>query len=245
MKTILISLLAICSLASCTGQSYESGNYTKVYPGDGAVSPERLSEHRVKYSRSGGTMDYGFKKVAKNGRDLFQVAISVMIGDQVWPDTIYLDAQTVSLAGRSLQNRKQGFKADINLNKTELQANVEELPGKTVAWKGKHTNSYPHELFEISILNYAIKALPLKSGYTASVPVFMFNLKYDIGWVDVIVEGKETLKINDKKYKAWKVNALGGKIGDKTFWISDDLPYALKIHSKGLKAWTFDGEIEP
>lgn len=201
-----------------------------------------LSAHNVNYTRAGGSMNYGFKKVARNNRDLFQLTINVEIGNQVWPDTIYFDAKTMSLAGRSLLNKKQGFKANINLNKTELLAKVEELPGKTLAWKGNHTNSYPHELFEISVLNYAIKTLPLKPGYTASVPVFLFNLKFDIGWVDIIVEGKEELKIAGKKYDTWKVNALGGKIGDKTFWISDDLPYALKIHSKGLKAWTFSGE---
>ena len=242
MRALSISLLTMCLLSGCNGQSYESGNYTKVYPGDDSVDSGKLSAHNVRYSRSNGSMDYGFKAITKNGRDLFEITINVKIGNQVWPDTIYLDAQTMSLAGRSLLNRKQGFKANINLDRTELQANVEELPGKSLSWKGQHTNSYPHELFEISILNYAIKSLPLKKGYTASVPVFMFNLNFDIGWVDIVVEGEETLKISGEKYTAWKVNALGGKIGDKTFWISDDLPYALKVHSKGLKPWTFDGE---
>lgn len=238
-KLIFYSLLL--PMLSCSGQ--DTGLNKKILPGDPSVDVTKVSDHYVRYERDGGLMNYELKKVKKDGKDLFQLALHVEMKGQIWPDTILFDANSFGLAGRSLVNRRGGFKAKIAIDKVKLNATVDELPGKSLDWKGDYSHTYPHELFEISVLNYAIKTLPLKAGYKASLPVFMFNLDFTIGWVDVEVVAKEKLKIGSKKYDVWKVNAIGGKIGDKTFWISDELPYALKIESKGLKAWTFAREL--
>lgn len=243
MKRLIIYFYVMSVFSCCNAQDYTPGNFQKVMPGDELVDASKITPHQVRFERENGNMTYRMDEVEKNNRELFRLSILLESGSNKFPDTIYFDKESFGFAGRTLINRRRGFHAKLSMQGKDLQASIKELPGRELDWKGDYTHEYPHGLFEISVLNYAIKTLPLEKGFKASVPVFVFSLEFPVAWIDVVVEGKEKLKINRKEYEAWKVNALGGKMGDKTFWISEKLAYPLKIHSKGLKAWTFVEEI--
>ncbi len=239
----MVVVITLMIATGCNSQNYEPGKYQKVFPGDQLVDASKLTEHGVKYKRRGGTMEYRLSEIAMDSRNLLRLTIRMQNGKKIFPDTLFFNPGDLSYAGRRLVNYSQGYEMKVDIENGQMAASLTALPDSDWDWVGDFDKQFEHGLFEIAVMNYFIKALTLENGLKVSLPFFIFSEEFPIGWVDVVVEGKEELNIDGKVYQTWKVHSLGGKSGDKTFWISDDYPYALKIHSKGLRPWIFDSEI--
>ena len=80
----------------------------------------------------------------------------------------------------------------------------------------------PFDLFFWSTL---ASSIPFETGYQASLPVFRPGSEV-VGWENFEVLGKETIKVNNKSYEAYVVEALPS---NWKFWLRKEYPYIVKI----------------
>lgn len=240
--SLLIFSLLIISCGSAQ-QDYISGGYQKVLPGDEMLNPSKISEHYVRYSKFGGKMDYRVGRTTFSDKDLWLV--EVIINGSTSPDSIFFDPVDLSYSARRLSNEGGGYLMKVDLEQNQMEASLAALPGSDWDLEGEWEHTYDHGMFEIAVMNYFISALPLKEGLKVSMPYHVFSSKQNWKhyWLDVVVEGRETIKTNGTEYDTWKVQSLSQFDGGKTFWIAENVPYAIKIHSHGNSAWTYAGDL--
>lgn len=222
-----IHIICIMILAGCSkAQPPKTPAYQPVIPGDSDINTTLMKPHRVTYKKLGGEMTYEMRSVTKNGHAAYELAI--YFNQSKTPDLIYINQATLGYLGRRLELKD--YTIDVQFENSRFS-------GKLIPVEGSDYNeiiydkNYPHNAFEPAVINYFIAALPLSKGYTASIPVFDLNNGSEMFWSNIKVEGKETIKVNGKKYDTWKVVSNG--IREKTVWVSTEVPYAIKMKTKG------------
>ncbi len=238
MKNIFC-LLFIISLYGCSdAQPPTKPLYQAILPGDPALFTKRVSPHKVKYKKSGGSMTYVMKEVSKYGKDTYELAIYFNKDESGIPDLIYIDKNTLGYAGRRLEMKD--YIIDVKFENNRFLGKLEPTAGSDYN-EVKYDKEYLHNAFEPAVINYFITSLPLEKGYKASIPVFDLNKGSQMFWSNIEVLGKEIVKVNGKKYDTWKVKSSG--IKEKTIWVSTEVPYAIKMKTKGSFG-TWELEIE-
>lgn len=251
MKPILSTLILCLILISCgtSNKEYISGNFQKVVPGDTMINPSVLTAHHIQYrkasslSMSNAKMGYRVSKSNFNSKEAWLVEIT--FNESPSPDSIFLSPADLSYAGRRLSMEGAGYFMNVDMDLNEMTASLKAMPGSDWEPEGDWTHTYDHGMYEIAIMNYFIKALPLEEGLKVSMPYHVFSSKgnWKHYWLDVIVDGKEKVKANGKEYDTWVVQSLSQFDGGKTFWIAEEVPYAIKIHSHGNTAWIYSGDL--
>lgn len=224
------TMLLLALLVSCGAKAQKPDPiYNKVLPGDQNLTPNRISAHKVTYKKGKGTMIYDMHKVNKWGKEVYELAI--YFGDEnATPDLIYMDLNSLGFAGRRLQMDKAGYTLDLQFENNTMNGALE--PHEDSDYEHRAYNKvHPHEAFEPAVINYAITALPLKAGYTASIPTMDLNNGSEIIWANIKVEKREKVTIGGKTFDTWKVSSNG--IRNKTVWVTTTEPYVIKMKTKG------------
>lgn len=226
-----MTCLFIVLLYSCSAKAQNPDPiYQKVIPGDASLQFNRIIPHVVKYKKGKKVgMYYDMHITEKWGKEVYELAIR--FGDEnATPDLIYIDTKTLGFAGRRLQMDRAGYTIDLRLENNHMKGALEPHEGSKYEYQ-EYDKKHPHGAFEPAVINYAITALPLKEGYTASIPTMDLNNGSQIIWANIKVEKRETIKVGDKSYDTWKVSSKGAR--DKTVWVSTEVPYVIKMTTKG------------
>lgn len=227
MKHVIYTLLALF-IASCTdAQPPVQPMYEVVVPGSDQINTGFLKPHEIKYSKPGAEMTYVMKEVTRNGKALYELAIYFNWGEGI-PDLIYIDKETLGYSGRKMEMKD--YILDVKFENNHFSGALEPTEGSSYN-KVVYDKNYEHNAFEPAVINYFIAALPLKKGYKASIPVFDLNNGSEMYWSNIEVVGQEKVKIGDRTYDTWKVVSKG--IKHKTIWVSTEVPYAIKMKTKG------------
>ncbi len=223
-------MLMMALLLSCGAKAQKPDPiYQKVLPGDINLSPDRIKSHKVSYKKGRGRMIYDMHKVRKWDREVYELAI--YFGDEsATPDRIYIDPGSLGFAGRRLQMDKAGYTLDLQFDDNTMKGALTPLEGSDYEYR-EYNKVHPHEAFEPAVINYAITALPLKEGYTASIPTMDLNNGSEIIWANIKVEKREEVTIGSKTFDTWKVTSNG--IRNKTVWVTTTEPYVIKMKTKG------------
>ena len=231
MNRVLSNVMIVLVLASCGVKAQNPDPiYQKVIPGDASLVVSRISAHKVNYKKGKKTgMFYDMRKIQKWGKDVYELAIRFG-SETANPDLIYLDAKTLGFAGRRLQMDNAGYTIDLKMEGNHMTGALEPHEGSKYTYQ-KYDKVHPHGAFEPAVINYAITMLPLKEGYTASIPTMDLNKGSQIIWANIKVEKRETIKVDGKSYDTWKVSSEG--IRNKTVWVSTEVPYVVKMVTKG------------
>ncbi len=226
----ILSLLIMALLVSCGAKAQKPDPiYQKVLPGDISLVPSRISSHKVTYKKGRGTMIYDMHKATKWGKEVYELAI--YFGDEsATPDLIYMDINSLGFAGRRLQMDKAGYTLDLQFDQNTMKGALNPHEGSDYEYR-EYNKVHPHEAFEPAVINYAITALPLKEGYTASIPTMDLNNGSEIIWANIKVEKREKVTIGSKIFDTWKVISSG--IRNKTVWVTTTEPYVIKMKTKG------------
>ena len=232
--TASLSLLLLAT--SCSSSEHPGPIYTKVLPGDLALHPERLRPHSIRYKKLSGSMYYEMDRVTIDDRSLYKLDIYFNSDGEGVPDSIYFDPETLGYSGRHLE--LQDYTIDVQFQDGYFTGNLIPAEGSNYD-PVTYDKQYEHGAFEPAVINYFIAALPLAEGYTASIPTFDLSNGSQILWANIEVLGKEILEIDGIQYNTWKVISDG--IRQKTLWISEDVPYAIKMQTKGVfGTWEID-----
>ncbi|MCE7995383.1 MAG: DUF3108 domain-containing protein [Roseivirga sp.] len=226
----ILATLALTLLVSCGARAQKPEPvYQKVLPADVNLIPNRISPHRVTYKKGKGTMIYDMHKVSKWGREVYELAI--YFGDEnVTPDLIYMDMSSLGFAGRKLRMDKAGYTLDLQFEQNTMKGALTPHEGSDYEHR-EYNRVHPHQAFEPAVINYAITALPLKEGYTASIPTMDLNNGSEIIWANIKVEKREKVKIGGRTFDTWKVISNG--IRNKTLWVTTTEPYVIKMKTRG------------
>lgn len=226
----ILSVLVLALLVSCGAKAQKPDPiYQKVLPGDVNLVSDRISPHKVTYKKGKGAMIYDMHKVSKLGREVYELAI--YFGDEsATPDLIYMDINSLGFAGRRLQMDKAGYTLDLQFAKNTMKGALTPHEGSKYEHR-EYNKVHPHEAFEPAVINYAITALPLEVGYTASIPTMDLNNGSEIIWANIKVEKREKVTIGSKTFDTWKVTSNG--IRKKTLWVTTTEPYVIKMKTKG------------
>lgn len=226
----VLSMLILALLVSCGAKAQRPDPiYKKVLPGDLNLVPSRISSHKVTYKKGRGTMIYDMHKATKWGKEIYELAI--YFGDEsATPDLIYMDMNSLGFAGRRLQMDKAGYTLDLQFDQNTMKGALNPHEGSDYEYR-EYNKVHPHEAFEPAVINYAITALPLKEGYTASIPTMDLNNGSEIIWANIKVEKREKVTIGSKTFDTWKVVSNG--IRNKTVWVTTTEPYVIKMKTKG------------
>lgn len=226
----ILSLLIMALLVSCGAKAQKPDPiYQKVLPGDASLVPSRMASHKVTYKKGRGTMIYDMHKATKWGKEVYELAI--YFGDEsLTPDLIYMDINSLGFAGRRLQMDKAGYTLDLQFDQNTMKGALNPHEGSDYEYR-EYNKVHPHEAFEPAVINYAITALPLKEGYTASIPTMDLNNGSEIIWANIKVEKREKVTIGSKTFDTWKVISNG--IRNKTVWVTTTEPYVIKMKTKG------------
>lgn len=228
MKNLAILTLAILICSCSKAQPPTKPSFDPVVPGDASFVVDRITPHKVMYEKTGGKMTYVMDEVTKDGREAYELKIYFNQDESGIPDKIYIDKETLGYLGRRLEMKD--YIIDVKFSDNRFSGKLEPTEGSEYT-EMIYDKEYPHNAFEPAVINYFIVALPLEMGFNASIPVFDLNKGSQMFWTNIEVLGKETIKVKGKKYEAWKVQSSG--IKEKTIWVSTEVPYALKMKTKG------------
>ncbi|GAB5525187.1 MAG: hypothetical protein Roseis2KO_30590 [Roseivirga sp.] len=226
----ILSMLIMALLVSCGAKAQKPDPiYQKVLPGDVSLVPSRMTSHKVTYKKGRGTMIYDMHKTTKWGKEVYELAI--YFGDEsATPDLIYMDINSLGFAGRRLQMDKAGYTLDLQFDQNTMKGALNPHEGSDYEYR-EYNKVHPHEAFEPAVINYAITALPLKEGYTASIPTMDLNNGSEIIWANIKVEKREKVTIGSRTFDTWKVISNG--IRNKTLWVTTTEAYVIKMKTKG------------
>lgn len=232
-----IAIILLFTANAATAQPPAEPLYQKVLPGNPALQVQRMSAHTVRYKKLFGEMLYEMTEATLEGVAVYKLEIYFNQDKEGVPDIIYLDAATLGYAGRRLE--LDDYTVDVRFTKGRFTGNL--IPTADSDYQAVvYDKAYPHGAFEPAVINYFIAALPLAEGYTASLPVFSLNNGSEMHWSNIEVLAREDIRIDGKNYTTWKVQSSG--IREKTIWISEDVPYAIKMQTEGVfGTW----ELEP
>ena len=176
-------------------------------------------------------MIYDLQKVERNGEDVFRLYVYFNIDEDGAADIMFFDSNTLEYRGRILGSGEDSkYLLDVSFSNNHFTGEL--IPKNDSEYEPRtYDKTYPHGAFEPAVINYFISALPLKEGYTASIPVFDLNNGSQMFWSNIKVLKREKLKIQKKEYDTWKVLSSG--IREKTIWVSVTEPYAVKMKTKG------------
>ncbi len=227
MKYIIYTLLTLF-IASCTdAQPPVQPQFEVVVPGSDQINAGFVKPHKIKYSKLGAEMTYVMKEVTRNGKSVYELAI-YFNGSGGKPDLIYIDKETLGYSGRKMEMKD--YILDVKFENNHFSGSLDPTEGSSYS-KIVYDKYYEHNAFEPAVINYFIAALPLEKGYKASIPVFDLNKGSTMYWSNIEVLGKEKVNIGDRAYETWKVVSNG--IKQKTIWVSTEVPYAIKMKTKG------------
>ncbi len=231
LNRVLTLTLLIITAACSQAQEKKGAIYQKVIPGDASMNVSKITPHKVQYKKGKkASMIYNMYKTQKWGKDLIELNVYFGESMDVVPDRMYFEPKTLGFAGRRLQMDRAGYTIDLKFENNRMTGALEPHEGSKYTHR-EYDKVHPHAAFEPAVINYAIAALPLKEGYTASIPTMDLNDGSQIIWANVKVEKRETIEVGGKSFDTWKVNSKG--VRDKTLWISADVPYVIRMTTKG------------
>ncbi len=225
--TAILLLIAI-TLSSCASRTPPEPIFQKVIPGNADINSERMQAHSIRYQKSSWSMDYQITATEKDNLQLWRADIYFNRQADSKPDSIWYDRQTLAFRGRLLP--LQDYTIDVSMRDGLFSGTLSPAEGSDYSAVDYH-KIYPHDAFEPAIINYFIAALPLSTGYTASIPVFDLNNGSQMFWSNIEVLGEEMVAIGDQSFDTWKVVSNG--IKKKTIWISKQYPFAIKMQTSG------------
>jgi hypothetical protein len=227
-----MSLFMGLSLFSCSTKAQNPDPiYQKVLPGDPSLAISRITPHQVKYRKGKKVgMVYDMHPSNKWGKEVIELIVYFGADTNSTGDHMYFNPQTLSFAGRLLKMDSQGYTIDLKMEDTHMTGELQPHEGSKYTCQ-EYDKRHPHDAFEPAVINYAITALPLKEGYTASIPTMDLNKGSQIIWANIKVEGREKVTIDGRTYDTWKVTSDG--IRNKTVWVSTEVPYVIKMKTKG------------
>ena len=240
MKYVFLLLSGI--IISCSKAQPPEPIYQKILPGDPALDVGFLKPHKVKYKKKGAEMLYDMHTERFQDEERYELFVSFNRGEGEIPDKMYIDMQTLGFAGRRMSMPDYTLEVAM-ADDNAFTGNLEPTEGSSYS-PILYDKDHPHGAFEPAVLNYFLAALPLKAGYTASIPCMDLNQGSQILWANIEVEGEEELTIDGKTYQTWKVVSDG--IRKKTFWLSKEVPYFIKMKTKGTSGgpWILDEVLE-
>ncbi|MEP5611094.1 MAG: DUF3108 domain-containing protein [Cyclobacteriaceae bacterium] len=230
MKYYLNILLLILFGCTSAQKPPTDPSFQKVIPGADAMNASIIKPHKVRYKKIGGEMIYDLQKVERKGKEVYR--LYVYFNDENGaPDIMYFDVETLGYLGRTLGSGEDSkYLLDVDFQDGKFTGDL--IPKNDSGYTPRtYDKTYPHGAFEPAVINYFISALPLKKGYKASIPVFDLNDGSQMYWSNIEVLKKETIKANGKSYDTWKVLSKG--IREKTIWVTETHPYAIKMKTKG------------
>ncbi len=226
---LLASLLtALIATTACADKGPPQPVHSKVIPGNPAASAASIPAHRIRYEKSGGAMNYHARPVTLDGETLWQIDIDFDQGEGGIIDRMWLDADSMAYRKRLLA--MPAYTIDVQM-RDGLFSGTLTPSERSEMTPVDYNRSYPHDAYEPAIINYAIATLPLKLGYTASIPVIDLNNGSQMFWSNIRVTEEDTLKIDGQKFDTWKVVSDG--IRKKTIWISKQHGFAIKMKTSG------------
>ena len=226
-------LFILISQTSCAERVQPEPTYTKITPELITINTDQFSPHKLTYKKLGNEMNYVVSKTRNSNHEFWKVEIYFGSDLSSKPDTIWLDNESFAFRRRLLS--MPDYTIDVSMNDQLFSGELTPTENSTYTLS-TYNKIYPHDAFEPAIINYAIAALPLKLGYSASIPVFDLNNGSDIFWSNIKVMAEETITIDKIPYDCWKVESDG--IRNKTIWISKQHLFAVKMKTSGnAGAW--------
>jgi hypothetical protein len=229
---VLVALAATFSTACAKGEP-PAPIFTKTLPEQAATAANRLKPHTLRYEKLGNIMNY--KVLEDEYRDMpsWLVEIDFDQDPESKPDQIWLDQTTLAFRGRLL--KLKDYTIEVSMISGLFSGKLAPTEGSKYT-PVIYNKQYKHDLFEPAIINYAIAALPLALGYTASIPVIDLNNGSQQFWSNIKVLSEEKVEIGGIEFDCWKVESNG--IRKKTIWVSKKDSITVKMETKGNSgAW--------
>ncbi len=215
---------------SAKSEPPEEPQFQKILPGDDSIDTDLLSDHKIEYSKPGGSMTVRVERELLGARPLITTNVWFNTDDTAPnPDTIQHDAATMSFYSRKFGN-PEVYVIDFKFVQGRFTGAL--TPGPESNFTAvDYDKAYSHGGFEPAIIFNAIRTLPLAIGYKASIPVFDLNDGAQMYWSNIEVVGREEVHVGGKSYDTLKVVSKG--IRTKTLWFVDSLPYPVQMKTNG------------
>lgn len=235
-KSLTLLVLLIAWTSACAEREIPQPVYQKVTPDEVKISKGHMQPHTIRYMKSGKVMNYSVDATQLNGQAAMRVNIDFNQEPAAQPDQIWIDRATHAFRKRLLS--MPAYTIEVAMDQGHFGGALTPAEGADYS-AVKYDKQYPHDAFEPAIINYAIAALPLDEGYTASIPVFDLNNGSEMFWSNIKVLGRDRLNIDGVEFETWKVESDG--IRKKTIWIDQATRLAIKMKTAGnFGAWKID-----
>ncbi len=202
-----------------------------VEPGVTEMQTKRLEAYTA-------TTPWGTQRlVAGNidGRETWHLINTVTGGDSPMLDHIVMDRRTLALMNRHSPYFAVGrhFLAAAIRDRT-LTGSLNPIDGGDPL---VFTTELSRQVFEESVLGLVLATLPLREGYTATVPRLAISgstKEFSTGSIALEVTGREDVEGGDgKSYRCWVVNAQWSGVDySETHWIADQPPYSIRKQAR-------------
>jgi len=235
MVLLLTSTFTIIACQS-KAQEHPGPIYQKILPGDTQLDISKILPHSIPYRKFRGKMIY---HLSHENNELFRLFIDFKVNGKNSPDTVYFSRETLGFRSRHFYNGFAKYTGKLSFSDKTLTGSIRPEEGSSLSSPLLYDKVYVHEVFEPAMLHYVLSALPLKKGYTASLPMLDLNDGSSIIWANIKVESQQTMKENGKTYSVWQITSQGSR--NKTFWLSTEQPFFVKMKNSGVRFnWKID-----
>ncbi len=206
--------------------------FHKVYPGSAELDINKIKPHKITYRKFRGEMIYNLMKDDAKPESNYKLFIDFEVNGKQAPDSVYFSDKTLAVTKRWFYNAFADYTGKLDFVNNRLVGSI--TPGKDSSLDSElvYNKVYEHELFEPATLHYILSALPLKVGYTASLPMLDLNNGSKLVWANIEVVGEENHRFNGQQIKVWKIVSDGSRL--KTFWLHQTRPLFIKMKNSGV-----------
>ncbi|MFV0604417.1 MAG: carboxypeptidase-like regulatory domain-containing protein [Niabella sp.] len=222
MKNISVVFISVFLTVICFGQK-------KILPGDKSINTALIKQgsffmnYVVKQKNKSVEIGVYNFEISVSDKKLFMNTVlnfNALLNMQPWKSEVVADA--VSLKPISVNADRDKGTVNLKFSNTITGEYKEKQSGRTQSIK----ESIPEGCFETSELLYVMMALPLETGYKATIPVYDYYAENSKRLFNTVIkEVKSDVYISQLtgEHKIWRVNAYEEGTGnDYTYYIDKD-----------------------